>query len=124
MDNDIYGKSGNFHWAYDDENNILHIRDKDNHDEMSLINSIDSKFAKTLVQIIESEIGKPIDFDNIRCFLYTDGGDGFGNEVDEYIFAREGTEKNCFRPLRMKDRVLKYWYKNDPIIPKDPDFLL
>lgn len=106
-----YGKSGNFEFAYDDENNVLHLKDKDNHDGMSLINSITTDLAKTVVHIVQRDIGKKIDFNNMRCFIYTDGSDGFANEVDEYVFAEEGTVKNPFHPLKKEDIELLHWYK-------------
>lgn len=112
MNDSNNGKRGNFYWAYDDENNILHLRDKDDFKGRSLINSITANFAKSIVLFVQREIGKKIDFDTMRCFIYTDGDeDGiFPNEVDEYIFAYEGTGKNPFRPLKKEDRALKYWF--------------
>lgn len=103
------GKVGKFYYAFDNENNVLHLRDKDNHDGTSLINSITSDFAKT---VIKRKIAKEIDFNTMRCFIYTDGDeDGFPNEVDEYVFANEGTRSNPFQPLKKEDKTLKYWYK-------------
>lgn len=105
-----YGKQGNFEFAYDDENNILHLRDKDNHNEMSLINSINTDLAKTVVHIVQRDIGKEIDFNSMRCFLYTDGDGSFGNEVDEYIFSKEAKGEHAFQPLKKEDKELRHWY--------------
>lgn len=95
----INGKYENFLFAYDAVNNILHLRDKDNHDEMSLINSIDSSFAHSVIREIEGDYTVSVDTDSLRCFIYTDGGDGFANEVDEYVFKHEEGVGKCLGAL-------------------------
>ncbi|MBM7585664.1 hypothetical protein JOC86_002206 [Bacillus pakistanensis] len=101
-----------FSYAFDRENHILHLRDKDDHDGASLINTIDSNFRDKVTKIVEQEYGISVNSEKVRCFIYTDGdGDFFGHEVDEYVFVYESENKNPFESVKKEDKPLLYWYR-------------
>jgi hypothetical protein len=107
-----FPKKAVYYYAYDEEQKILHLRDRDNHEGDSLINSINSNMRDRVLKKIESEESIKINLDSLRCFIYTDGDDDglFGNEVDEYIFSLENTGENPFRRVKRTDSNLRYWY--------------
>lgn len=110
-------------YAYDEELNILHLRDKDNHEGMSLINSINCALRDRILNKIASEDNIQINRDTLRCFIYTDGDGDFFHEVDEYFFSLENTGENPFSRVKRKDYNLLCWYEPNINARTLPDFL-